>query len=90
MIDAGIDEGDLVLIHRQSHVDFDGQIVCALVNGEETTLKIFHQGNDGMIRLVAANPAYPDLLLGDSSGLVIQGVYAGVYKFPPSKPGKKI
>lgn len=87
MVGAGINEGDLVLIHRQSHVDFDGQIVCLLVNGEETTLKMFHRADGGLIRLVAANPAYPDLILYDSN-VVIQGVYAGVFKFPPSGPGK--
>lgn len=90
MAGAGINEGDLVLIHRQSQVDFNGQIVCALVDGEETTLKAFHQDSDGNIRLVAANPSYPDLLLAGSSNLVIQGVYAGVYKFPPSRPGQKL
>ncbi|MGI6491911.1 MAG: helix-turn-helix domain-containing protein [Peptococcaceae bacterium] len=82
MIDAGINEGDLVLIRRQAHVDFDGQIVCALVNGDETTLKIFHLNSDGSVRLEAANPAYPDLLLAGIDDLQIQGVYAGVFKFP--------
>lgn len=90
MAGAGINEGDLVLIHRQPYVDFDGQIICALVDGEETTLKIFHRNSDGNIRLVAANPAYPDLLLANPGSLVVQGVYAGVYKFPPLRPGQKL
>ena len=90
MIGAGINEGDLVLIHRQAYVDFDGQIVCALVDAEETTLKIFHQDSEGNIRLVAANPSYPDLLLSGSSNLIIQGVYAGVYKFPPRRSGQNL
>jgi repressor LexA len=90
MVGAGINEGDLVLIRRQSHVDFDGQIICALVNGEESTLKIFHQDNDGNISLVAANPSYPDLLLSAPGDLVIQGVYAGVYKFPPQRPSQNL
>lgn len=88
MTGACINEGDLVLIHRQSHVDFDGQIICALIDGEETTLKIFHKDHDGNIRLAAANPSYPDLLLASSSNLVVQGVYAGVFKFPPSRSGQ--
>lgn len=90
MSGAGINEGDLVLIHRQSHVEFNGQIVCALINGEETTLKIFHRDSYGNIRLKAANPSYPDLLLAGSSNLVIQGVYAGVFKFPPARPGQSL
>jgi repressor LexA len=90
MTGAGINDGDLVLIRRQTHADFDGQIICALVDGEETTLKIFHQDSDGNIRLAAANPAYPDLMLAGSRRLSIQGVYAGVYKFPPAWSGQKL
>lgn len=90
MTGAGINEGDLVLIRRQSHVDFDGQIVCALVDGEETTLKIFHQDSDGNIHLVSANPSYPDLLLAGSGNLIVQGVYAGVFKFPHPRSGWKL
>lgn len=81
MVGEGICEGDLVLIRRQSHVDFNGQIICALVNGEENTLKTFLK-EAGNIRLRAANPAYPDIVLDNERDLVIQGVYAGVFKFP--------
>ncbi|BAF59652.1 SOS-response transcriptional repressors [Pelotomaculum thermopropionicum SI] len=83
MTGEGIYDGDLVLIRRQSHVDFNGQIVCALVNGEENTLKIFLQDENGNILLKAANPAYPDIVLQHGKdALVIQGVFAGVFKFP--------
>lgn len=81
MVGEGICEGDLVLIRRQSYVDFNGQIICALVNGEENTLKIFLQ-EEGKIRLRAANPAYPDIILDNERDLAIQGVYVGVFKFP--------
>jgi len=82
MSGIGICDGDLVLIRRQSGVDFNGQVVCALVDGKESTLKIFFQENDGRIFLKAANPNYPDIVLGNGKELVIQGVYAGVFKFP--------
>jgi len=81
MAGEGIHEGDLVLIRRQSHVDFNGQIVCALINGEENTLKIFLKEKDKII-LRSANPAYPDIVLENECSLSIQGVYAGVFKFP--------
>lgn len=81
MVGEGICAGDLVLIRRQSWVDFNGQIVCALVKGENT-LKIFIRDGEGKIRLRAANPRYPDIVLDGESDVVIQGVYAGVFKFP--------
>lgn len=77
----GICEGDLVLIRRQSYVDFNGQIVCALINGVENALKLHYKEEDKII-LRSANPSYPDIVLGNEVSIVIQGVYAGVFKFP--------
>ncbi len=82
MMGVGICEGDLVLIRRQSYADFDGQIVCAMINGGETTIKIVFKEKDGRIRLQAANPVYPDIVLDSERNLTIQGIYAGVFKFP--------
>lgn len=75
----GICDGDLVLIRRQSTVDFNGQIVCVLVNGENT-LKMYLKEEDKII-LRSANPTYQDIVI-DETSVVIQGVYAGVFKFP--------
>ena len=33
----GICDGDMVFIRRQSHVDFHGQISCALIHGKENS-----------------------------------------------------
>lgn len=88
MTGQGICDGDLVLIRRQNHVDFNGQIVCALVNGVENTLKIFLK-DEGRILLRAANQAYPDLVLKSEGDLDIQGVLMGVFKFP-AEPEKKL
>lgn len=85
MVGEGIHEGDLVLIKRQSHVDFNGQIVCALINGEESSLKILLKEKDKTI-LRSANPAYPDIVLENEGAITIQGVYAGVFKFPAPFP----
>jgi repressor LexA len=62
MIDAGILDGDFVVIRRQSSCA-DGEIVAALVDGEEATVKhLRHDG--GRVRLDPANealkPFYPD------------------------------
>jgi repressor LexA len=62
MIDAGILDGDFVVIRRQSECT-DGEIVAALVDGEEATVKrLRHDG--GRVRLDPANqalrPLYPE------------------------------
>ena len=56
MINAGIREGDLVLIRRQESAE-NGQIVACLVDGEEATLKRF-RCQKGMVILQPENPAY--------------------------------
>ncbi len=61
MIDAGIHDGDLAIIRRQSIAD-NGNIVVALVDGLEATLKRFRR-RSGAIALEAANQAYETRLL---------------------------
>jgi len=56
MVGAGILEGDFVIVRRQPSVE-DGDVVVALVAGEESTVKRF-QRYRGEPRLEAANPAY--------------------------------
>lgn len=56
MVNAGIREGDLVLIRKQDCAD-NGQIVAALVNGDEATLKRYKQSGDTVV-LLPENPAY--------------------------------
>ena len=56
MIEAGIHDGDLVVIARCDDAD-DGDIVVALVEDEEATLKRLRR-RPGEVRLEAANPAY--------------------------------
>jgi repressor LexA len=62
MIGAGILDGDLVIIRRGDTAD-SGNIVVALVDGEEATLKrLRKRGNS--IALEAANPAYETRIFG--------------------------
>lgn len=56
MVNAGIMDGDLVLIRRQSCAE-NGQIVAARVNGEEATLKRFRQEGE-TVYLMPENTAY--------------------------------
>lgn len=56
MIDAGINDGDVVVIRETSQAE-NGDIVVALVQDHEATLKRYKRRGD-MIALEAANPAY--------------------------------
>jgi len=56
MVEAGILDGDYALI-RRTDTARDGEIVVALVRGEEATLKYLRR-EAGMIRLDPANSAY--------------------------------
>jgi len=56
MIEAGINDGDVVVIREGSAAD-NGDIVVALVEGYEATLKRFRR-NGGVVALEAANPAF--------------------------------
>ena len=61
MIEAGINDGDVVVI-RETKTATNGDIVVALVDEAEATLKkFFHRGE--MIALEAANPAYETRLV---------------------------
>ncbi|MEO1090991.1 MAG: transcriptional repressor LexA [Pseudomonadota bacterium] len=56
MIDAGIHDGDLVVIRRCEQAE-NNAVVVALIEGREATLKRLHR-RGGAIALEAANPAY--------------------------------
>ena len=77
MIDLGINDGDIVVIREQDTAD-NGDIVVALVDGYEATLKRFRRQN-GMIALEAANPAYETRLLRDDQ-VQVQGRLVGLIR----------
>jgi repressor LexA len=62
MVEAGILDGDLVVIRRQDIAN-TGDIVVALIDDEEATLKRFRRRGSS-IALEAANPAYETRVLG--------------------------
>ena len=77
MIEAGILDGDFALIRRTSTAR-DGEIVVALVRGEEATLKYLHH-DKGSIRLDPANAAYEPQVYRDGE-VVVQGKLAGLLR----------
>ena len=77
MIGAGINDGDIVVIREQSTAE-NGDIVVALVEGYEATLKRFRR-RGGMIALEAANPAYETRVLPDDH-VKVQGRLVGLIR----------
>ncbi|ASP21416.1 LexA repressor [Antarctobacter heliothermus] len=77
MIDAGINDGDVVVI-RESPDATDGDIVVAQIEGYEATLKRFRRKGD-MIILEAANPAYEPRVLPQGS-VTVQGRLVGLIR----------
>jgi len=77
MIEAGILDGDTVII-RNGNVASPGDIVVALVDDEEATLKRFRR-KGASIALEAANPAYETRIFGPDR-VKIQGKLVGLIR----------
>ncbi|MCL4126405.1 UNVERIFIED_CONTAM: hypothetical protein GTU68_032565 [Idotea baltica] len=77
MIDAGINDGDIVVINEQSDAD-NGEIVVALVEDQEATLKRLRKRGSA-IALEAANPAYETRVYRDDQ-VKIQGRLVGLIR----------
>ena len=77
MIEAGILDGDTVVI-RRGDTAHAGEIVVALVDDEEATLKRFRRRGD-TISLEAANPAYETRSFG-SERIKVQGKLVGLIR----------
>jgi len=71
MIEDHICDGDVVLVERTAQVR-DGDIVVALLEGQETTLKRFYHETGEMARLQPANAAL-EPILAPLAGLQVQG-----------------
>ena len=76
MVNAGIDDGDLVLIRQQRNAD-PGQIVVALADNMNN-LKRYLLDSEGQAYLHPENEAYPDI--HPENELAIQGVAVKVLK----------
>ena len=77
MIDAGILDGDVVII-RKSDVARNNQIVVALVDGEEATLKRLYKTGQN-IELIAENPDFETRVL-NANRVAVQGILAGLIR----------
>ncbi|MCA0044585.1 transcriptional repressor LexA [Celeribacter litoreus] len=77
MVEAGINHGDIVVIRETSQAK-DGDIVVAMVEGYETTLKRYKRMGD-RIALEAANPAFETRIL-PADRVEVQGRLVGLIR----------
>jgi len=75
MIGDNIADGDYVIVEKRDTAR-NGEMVVALIDGEEATLKRFYRVKGG-VRLEATNPAYEPIF---AKNVQIQGVVVGVLR----------
>lgn len=75
MLNAGIHDGDLLVVDRALD-PADGKVVIAVLDGELTVKRLERRG--GRVRLVPENPAFPVIEVGSEQDLVIWGVVTSV------------
>ena len=72
MIDALVDDGDIVVLRKTEDVRNGDMVAAWLTEEESTTLKYLFR-EQGKVRLQPANPAYEPVILEGSDSLVVQG-----------------
>ena len=77
MIDEQIRDGDIVIVEDRKTAE-NGEMVIALLDASEATLKTFHREN-GRIRLQPANPAMRPIVV-DADRVQVQGVVIGLMR----------
>lgn len=77
MCDAGIDDGDYVVIDRSVRAKH-GDIVVAVIDGEFTIKRLSQK--KGRISLVPANPTFPCIELKEGQELVVWGVVTWTFR----------
>ena len=77
MINAGILDGDIVIV-RKANTARNNQIVVALVDQEEATLKRLYKSSHG-VELIAENPDFPTRTFGPDR-VEVQGILVGLVR----------
>ena len=78
MIDIGINEGDIAIIKQKNDAK-DGDLVVALIDDTETTLKRFKKNGKEVV-LEAENKNYKSQVYKSGSNIKIQGILSGLIR----------
>lgn len=77
MVDAGINEGDLLIIDR-SLPPHDGNIAVCFIDGDFTVKRL--SVRDEGVFLTPANASFPELKVGEDSNFQVWGVVSHIIK----------
>jgi len=72
MIDAMVDDGDIVIMKHTQEARNGEMVAVRLKDSDETTLKYFYREN-GRVRLQPANPTMQPIYIEDPSSIEVQG-----------------
>ncbi len=78
MIGAGIMDGDRVIVKQQGTAE-NGEIVCALIDGEATLKRFFKK--DGFVTLKAENEKYPPIVVSEGEFRIAGRIVGLLRKF---------
>ena len=78
MIGAGIMDGDRVILKQQGTAE-NGEIVCALIEGEATLKRFFKKG--GVVTLKAENEKYPPITVSEGEFRIVGRIVGLLRKF---------
>jgi repressor LexA len=78
MIGAGILDGDRVIVKQQGAAE-NGEIVCALIDGEATLKRFFQK--DGIVTLKAENEKYAPIIVSEGEFHIAGRVVGLLRKF---------
>jgi repressor LexA len=78
MVGAGILDGDQVIVKQQVTAE-NGQIVCAMINGEATLKRFYKKG--GLITLKAENEQYAPITVSGGDFRILGKVVGLMRKF---------
>jgi repressor LexA len=78
MVDAGILDGDYVVVRRQRRVE-SGEIGVAIIDGQ-ATVKRFRWLADGGLELLPANDRYQPFLVDRTAEFLVAGKVVGMHR----------
>lgn len=71
MIDANIFDGDLLMVDKSIDA-VHGKVIIAVIDGDFTVKTLYKK--DGVVKLIPANPEYPEIILSNDQELNVWGV----------------
>ena len=81
MIDAGIDDGDLIVVEPVADSDVrNGEIVAARIDGESAVKQYYEDPSNGQVILQPANTNYPPILVHEHEDFTILGRVTGLFR----------